>query len=120
MTYYIFLENEKLNGAGQCRQLTEGVENLEVSEEIFNAYIEAPDKYIYSEGEIVKNPDYENLLEQRQKDERILEIKEELYNLDIKTIRALRAGEMDYIKQYESTATELREELQNLGGNYEY
>jgi len=60
MTYYIFLENDgKLNGAGECRQLTEGVENIEVSEEIFNAYIETPNKYIYSDGEIVENPNYE-------------------------------------------------------------
>lgn len=60
MTYYIFLDNGKLNGCGQCRQITEGVENLEVSEEVYNAYIETPGKYIYFDGEIVENPNYEN------------------------------------------------------------
>lgn len=57
--YYIYLENGKLNGAGQARQLNEGVENIEVTEEVFNAYIETPEKYIYSDGKIVENPNYE-------------------------------------------------------------
>ena len=65
--YYIYLENGKLNGAGQARQLNEGVENIEVTEEVFNAYIETPEKYIYSDGEIVENPDYEKLLYNQRK-----------------------------------------------------
>ena len=39
MTYYIFLENEKLNGAGQCPVINEEVENLEVSEDVYNKNI---------------------------------------------------------------------------------
>lgn len=70
MTYYIFLENGKLNGCGQCRQLTENVENIEVTEEVYNLYNEAPDKYIYADGEIVENPDYESQQE-KQEQERI-------------------------------------------------
>ena len=73
MTYYIFLDNGKLNGAGECRELTEGVENIEVSEELFNAYIEEPTKYIYADGEIVENHNYE--AEQAQK-------REEQFNKD--------------------------------------
>lgn len=120
MTYYIFLENGKLNGCGECPQLTEGVENLEVSEDVYNAYGAEPERFVYSDCEIVKNPEYESLLEQKQKTERIQEIKQQLYDLDIKTIRALRAGETDYINQYETQAEELRVELQNLGGSDEY
>lgn len=71
MIYYIFLENGELNGAGQCRQLTEGVENIEVSEDIFNAYIAEPGKYIYSDGEIVENPNYAE--EQAQKERQRLD-----------------------------------------------
>lgn len=67
MTYYIFLENGTLNGAGQCQQLTEGVENIEVNEEIYNAYIEFPDKYIYSDGKIVENPNYEEVQAQAER-----------------------------------------------------
>ncbi len=76
MTYYIFLENGKLNGAGQCQQLTEGVENIEVSEKVYNLYNAEPEKYIYSaepiEGveavgnNIYPNSEYESLLKERE------------------------------------------------------
>ncbi len=71
MTYYIFVENGNLNGAGQCQQLTEGIENIEVSEEVYNLYNEEPEKYIYSaepiEGveavgpNIYPNPEYNTI-----------------------------------------------------------
>ena len=57
--YYIFLESGKLNGAGQCPVINEEVENLEVSEDVYNAYCAEPDKFIYRNGEIVENPNYE-------------------------------------------------------------
>lgn len=72
MKYYIYLHNNELNGAGQAPQLTEGVENLEVSEYVYNAYVDAPDKYIYSEGEIIDNPNYE--AEQAQKERERLDM----------------------------------------------
>lgn len=59
LKYYIYYENGELNGGGCCEQLTEGVENVEVSEEVFNSYLEDRDKYIYSNGEIIENPNYE-------------------------------------------------------------
>lgn len=68
MTYYIFLDNGVLNGAGQCMQLTEGVINLEVSEEIYNTYVANPKMYIYSNGEIIKNPNYEKEQAQRERE----------------------------------------------------
>nr|DAH96293.1 MAG TPA: Protein of unknown function (DUF2977) [Caudoviricetes sp.] len=64
--YYIFLENEKLNGAGQCPVINEEVENLEVTEDVYNAYIAEPEKFVYKDGEIVENPNYEE--EQKQKE----------------------------------------------------
>ena len=64
--YYIFLENEKLNGAGQCPVINEEVKNLEVSEDVYNAYCETPEKFVYKDGEIVENPNYEE--EQKQKE----------------------------------------------------
>jgi hypothetical protein len=85
MTYYIFLDNRKLNGAGQCRQLTKGVENIEVSEELYNAYIGAPTKYIYSEGKIIENPNYET--------ERLEE--------EAKRIAMLKMTPLDFIKALE-------------------
>ena len=59
MTYYIYIQDEKLNGCGQARQLTEGVINLEVEEALYNAYAENPDMYIWNGYEVAIDPDYE-------------------------------------------------------------
>ena len=68
MAYYIFVENEKLNGCGQVIQLDEGVLNIEVSEGMYNEYSADPLKYIYSDGAIVPNPDYDD---EKQRQERL-------------------------------------------------
>ena len=65
--YYIFLENEKLNGAGQCPVINEEVENLEVSEDVYNAYCETPEKFVYKDGEIVENLNYEEEQAEKRK-----------------------------------------------------
>lgn len=57
--YYILIKDEKINGCGQCQCLNEDYTNLEVTEEVYNAFVENPDKYIYQDGEIVENPNYE-------------------------------------------------------------
>lgn len=69
MTYYIYVKNEKIDGCGQCKRLDAGVENIEVVEEIYNDI----EKYIYQDGEIILNPNYE--AEQAQKEaERIAKL----------------------------------------------
>ena len=68
MTYYIFIENEKLNGCGQARQLTEGVTNLEVEESLYNAYAENPDMYIWDGEAVVENPNYAEEQAQKEKE----------------------------------------------------
>ena len=69
MTYYVFIKDEKIDGKGQCKRLDEGVLNIEVEEEIYNEI----EKYIYSEGELVLNPNYEQ--EQGEKEaERIAKL----------------------------------------------
>lgn len=65
--FYIFIQDNKINGAGQCRQLTEGVINFEVSEELYNAFIETPDKYMWSGENLVENPDYEEIIKQKER-----------------------------------------------------
>lgn len=65
--YYIFVENGEINGAGQCECLTEGIQNIEVSEEIYNDFIEDNDRYIYQNGEIIPNPDYEEIKRQKER-----------------------------------------------------
>lgn len=83
MTYYIYYENDKLNGCGECLQLTEGVMNIEVSEEVYNLYNETPNKYIYSDGEIVENPDYA----QEQAQAREVAFNEAFFNTSLGYIR---------------------------------
>ena len=39
MTYYIFIENGKINGCGEVPQLTENVINIEVSEEFYDKFL---------------------------------------------------------------------------------
>lgn len=58
--YYIFIENEKINGCGQCKQLTEGVINYEVSEPVFEDFMEYPTKYTYKDGVVTLSNTYEN------------------------------------------------------------
>ena len=55
MTYYAFIFNDEINGKGQCQNLTKGFENIEITEEVYNSI----DHYIYNNGEIVLNPNYD-------------------------------------------------------------
>ena len=68
MAYYIFVENNKLNGCGECPILNEEIENVEVTETLYNDYSENPNKYIYENGEIVINPNYEEELAEARKE----------------------------------------------------
>lgn len=69
MAYYIFVENGKINGSGECECLTEGFKNIEVTEEVYNDFIEDADRYIYQDGEIIPNPDYEEIKANERKTE---------------------------------------------------
>ena len=60
MKKYIFVQDGKINGCGEAVQLTEGVQNIEVSEYVYNEFIQEPLLYIYSDGQILENSNYEN------------------------------------------------------------
>lgn len=64
MTYYAFIENGKINGCGQCKVLNEDILNIEVDFDIYNNI----EKYIYKDGEIVLNENYEAEQEQKEKE----------------------------------------------------
>ena len=67
--FYIYVENEKINGCGECPILNEEIENIEVTETIYNDFVENPNKYIYENGEIIINPNYEQELAEARKEE---------------------------------------------------
>ena len=64
MTYYAFIEDNRINGRGQCRCLNDTVQNIEVSEEVYNDI----DRYIWNGAEIVLDPDYEEKQAQKERE----------------------------------------------------
>lgn len=114
MSNYIFVENNELNGCGQVRCLTEGIQNIEVSEEVYNAYSEDSLRYIWDGEKIIVNPNYEKDRQERENKIRIAEIKYELAELDLKSIRPARAGETERLAELEAQAQKLRDEMKNI------
>ena len=64
--YYIFIENNQINGCGQSPCNGDTVNNFEVSEEMYNVFNAEPDYYIWNGSEIVENPDYEEIKRQKE------------------------------------------------------
>jgi hypothetical protein len=59
MKYYIYIENGKINGCGQGECLNEDIQNIEVTEEVFNNFCNDPLLYVWDGEEIIENPNYE-------------------------------------------------------------
>lgn len=55
MTYYATIIDNKLNGKGQCSVSGEGIQCIEITEEIYNNF----DRYMWNGEEIILNPNYE-------------------------------------------------------------
>lgn len=118
---YIHVENGILNGCGEAEQLGENVLNIEVSDDIYNAYLQEPYKYIYSNNSIIENPNYETEKQKLAIKTRIDEIYRNLDALDLKRIRAVcesevkdaRSGET-WLNYYNSQIIDLRAELNAL------
>lgn len=64
MTYYATIINNELNGKGQCPVSGEGIQCIEISEEIYNDF----DRYMWNGIEIVLNPNYEQEQAQKEQD----------------------------------------------------
>lgn len=67
------IENDKIIGGGQVECITEGIINIAVDKELFDAVGEdrrqnngQSVKYMYSDGEIVINPDYETIMTEKR------------------------------------------------------
>lgn len=65
--YYIFVENDKLSGAGQCPCDNEEIQNIEVEQSIYDRYVEDIDCYIWNGSAIIENPDYEETKRQKER-----------------------------------------------------
>lgn len=119
--YYIFVENDKINGCGQIKCTNNEVKNIPVTKEIFDDYINEPIKYIFSENEIIENPQYETLKQEQYIKAQIEEIVEKMAIIDTKRIRAIceddikdeRTGE-SWLDFYNAQIYDLRIELNSL------
>lgn len=58
MTYYIHIENNKIISSGEF-PMGEGFQSIEVTEEIYNSFIEDNLRYIWDGEKIIENPNYE-------------------------------------------------------------
>lgn len=66
---YFYVENEQITGKGTLRLLDEGTLNIEVSDEVF----ENQEMYIYSNGEIILDPNYEETILKKTKEAKHIE-----------------------------------------------
>lgn len=63
MAYYAIITNNELNGKGQCPVSGEGIQCVEITEEIYNDF----DRYMWNGNAIILNPNYEQ--EQARKEQ---------------------------------------------------
>lgn len=124
MIYFAIQNNVVLNGMSEDREALElslqanGFTNYEILSTQLDI-VNNNEKYIFDfeTKEWVLNPNYEAEQAERVNTARIEKIKAQLTAIDLKTIRALRAGETEYLQQYEAQAVSLREQLTELGVN---
>ena len=104
--FYIYIENNQIIGTGQCLCDTESINNIEISEEIYNNYKADKLKYVYKNGEIIENPDYERdkQLQRRQELDNLsltpADVERALYRakgLDFEDLKALIVKKMPAI-----------------------
>lgn len=69
MKYYIIVESGIITNNSPIPCTTEGAINVEVSEELYNAVDKNREKYMYYDGEIVVNPDYETIMAEKRRTE---------------------------------------------------
>lgn len=71
--YYLTIENGNIIGASQCLCGGEGIQSIEVTEEIYNAYVVDNLRYIWNGSEVIENPEYEKIQLDKAKAAKITE-----------------------------------------------
>lgn len=121
MKYIIYVEENKITGAGCVEQIGEDIQNIEVEENIYNEFIQDNLLYIFEDGKIIKNPQYDTERQKLAIKQRAGEIEQELNELDLKRIRAVCEDEIKdektnqtWLDYYNSQIYDLRVELNSL------
>ena len=81
--YYTFIQDNKINGKGQCPCSGEGITCVEITEEVYNNL----DRYMWNGEKIVENPNYEQEEYERQYAE-AKNNREQAYALEVDNITA--------------------------------
>lgn len=79
MAYYAIINNNSITGKGQCVCEGDNIFSIEIAEEVYNSI----EHYIYYNGEIVLNPNYE----QEQAEKREAEFNKEFFLTSLGYIR---------------------------------
>lgn len=96
------------------KYLDKDITTVETTQEMYKLFIQDSRTIIYKDGEIVKNPEYENILAEEKRQKQIDNIKQQLHELDLKSIRAIRTNDAEYLEIYEAQAIGLRSQLSKL------
>lgn len=92
MTYYIHIQNNKIISSGEM-PMGDGFNSIEVTQEVYNDFLKNPNKYIYSNDNIIINPNYE----QEQAIKRETEFKKDFFLTSLGYIRrkvSMKTGEI--------------------------
>ena len=71
MKFYIFIQNNEIMGAGQAELVAEDVNTIEVTEDIYNMFVEDRDQVTWDaeNKQIIKNPNYEQIKAEKREAE---------------------------------------------------
>lgn len=67
--YYAIIVNNELNGKGQCECYGEDIFSIEITKDVYDNL----EQYIYSNGEIIVNPEWDSIQLDKAKQQRIAE-----------------------------------------------
>lgn len=125
MKRYIYVENKKINGCGQAEILDDTTQNIEVSETIFNEFLEDNLKYIFDSGKIIPNPNYKKEKTNQELKNKIEALKLQLDDLDKKRIRAICENKIKdentnqtWLEYYNQKILNLRQQIKNLTAQF--
>lgn len=94
--YYAHVFENVLQGSGMCRIITDGWQSIEITKEIYDSI----DHYMYSNGQIVEDPNYEEKQEQKRKEQRNREIDIKIKELEEMSMSDVLNGNTENIKLY--------------------
>ncbi len=118
--YFLIVENEKdITGATTIKDSAVNKQTIPVSKEVYDNYDIDSSMYIYSEGKIIENPEYENIVAERAKKAQKQLLLEQIDEIDKKRIRAIcepseKEPGLTWLEYYNSQVSVLREQLKNL------